>query len=266
MSRHPDFKSTEASRPIFEEIPFHYTKTPQADWKPGSGANDSSWKKHGTVEIDPYGEGRASVDNYKLLISGIVPRPIGFVSTVSADGKSTNLAPMSYTQVVNHDPPIFCIGISEGQGNTKDTARNILETKEATINIISEWFAEAANYTSINAPYGVSEWTSSGLTPASTKVVKPARVAESAFTVEAKLVAQHEWHSKASGKRTGMLFILEGVYFHVREDALNAEKNAIDPAILRPVSRLGDISYGRTTQGYQLSRPDYNKEKESGNL
>lgn len=179
-------------------------------WTPGGGATSSDWKEHKTVEIDPYGPGRASGDNYKLLISGIVPRPIGFLSTVSADGNSTNLAPMSYTNVVSHDPPIFTIGLSGGKGAPKDTTRNLLESGECTINIISEWFVEAANACSINAPFGTSEWPISGLTPAPSKLVKSARVAESAFAIEAKLIAHHEWESPSTGKKTGVLAILQG--------------------------------------------------------
>lgn len=71
-----DFKTVEASRGPWEEETFHLTQTKKPDWKIGSGANDDSWKKHGTVEIDPYEEGRSSLDNYKLLISGIIPRPV----------------------------------------------------------------------------------------------------------------------------------------------------------------------------------------------
>lgn len=88
-SRHPDFKAVEASRPSWrEDVSPNYTKTRKPDWKPGEGATDggeSLKKKH--VEIDPYAEGRPATFNYKLLISAIVPRPIGFVSTTSADGK-----------------------------------------------------------------------------------------------------------------------------------------------------------------------------------
>jgi flavin reductase (DIM6/NTAB) family NADH-FMN oxidoreductase RutF len=76
------------------------------------------------------------------MISGIVPRPIGFVSTVSADGKSTNLAPFSYTQMVNHDPPVIVIGFSGGSANPKNTLKNILETKECTVNMINEHMVE----------------------------------------------------------------------------------------------------------------------------
>ncbi|CUS13341.1 unnamed protein product [Tuber aestivum] len=279
---HPEFKSVESSRPPFDEgTSFSYTKTIKTDWVPGSGANNDDWKKHKTVEIDPYGEGRKPVDNYKLLISGIIPRPIGFVSTISLDGLSTNLGPFSYTALVNHDPPIFCIGFSGGVDNPKDSCRNILETKECTINVISEFFQEAANYTSINAPHGISEWALSGLTPAKSTKVRPDRVAESVFSVEAVYRAHHEWVSPGSGKGSGVLVILEaislaklatliidggwgvlGVNFHVREDALNEEGNIIDPAVLKPVSRLGGISYSRTTSGFELPRPEFRKEVE----
>ena len=86
---HPDFKGVEASRPDWTETELHFTKTKEPKWKLGQAANDggeSLRKKH--VEIDPYEQGRPAVFNYKLLISGITPRPIGFISTQSEDGQS----------------------------------------------------------------------------------------------------------------------------------------------------------------------------------
>ena len=86
---HPDFKKVEASRPDYNDHDgLKFTKTKETNWKPGQGANDggaSLKKKH--VEIDPYAEGRPAVYNYKLLISAITPRFIGFVSTRSKDGE-----------------------------------------------------------------------------------------------------------------------------------------------------------------------------------
>jgi hypothetical protein len=85
---HPDFAKVEASRPPFHaDAGLTYTQTVKTDWKYGGGANnekDGEGKKH--IKIDPYAEGRPAASNYKLLISAIVPRPIGFISTVSADG------------------------------------------------------------------------------------------------------------------------------------------------------------------------------------
>ncbi|ODQ83261.1 hypothetical protein BABINDRAFT_159695 [Babjeviella inositovora NRRL Y-12698] len=260
---HPDFKKVEASRPPFEsDIVWHYNQTVDPNWVPGSGANNKDWAQHKKIELDPFGETRKPVDNYKMLISAITPRPIGFVSTVGVNG-TRNLAPFSYFTLVNHDPPIFVVGFSGGKGNPKDTCKNILETGELTINIISEWFVEAANFCCTNSPYGTDEWMLSGLTPLPSTKVKPAHVAESAFSVEGRLIHSHEWTSKADPSRpTGTLCIIEGVNFHVREDVINDDLNIVDIAKLKPVSRLGGITYARTVDGYEMPRPDYDKDVE----
>lgn len=186
---HPDFKKVEASRPPFDtNHHWNIKQTVDPNWKLGSGANDGGASlKIPHVEIDPYEHGRPAVYNYKLLISGIIPRPIGFISTRSKDGSSTNLSPFSYTQMINHDPPLFIIGFAGGFDNAKDSLKNLQESEECVINIISEHFIEAANATSINAPYGVSEWPLSGLTPAPCTTVKASRVKEAVFSIEGKL-------------------------------------------------------------------------------
>ncbi|KAF1986778.1 hypothetical protein K402DRAFT_420842 [Aulographum hederae CBS 113979] len=257
---HPDFKKVEASRPDWTaDAPFHYTKTVKPDWTPGTGGNDngeSLKKEH--VGIDPYEEGRPATFNYKLLISAIVPRPVGFVSTISGDGKSTNLAPFSYFNFISHDPPLFTIGFVGGIDRAKDTLKNLIDTKECCINIISEHFLEAANATSINAPHGTSEWAWSGLHPAPTTLVRPARVKEAIFSIEGKLDFFREHESRATpGKKTGTMVVIEGVKFWAREDAINEDKNIVDPAVLKPISRLGGISYGRLMEGVELPRPDW---------
>lgn len=260
---HGDFKAVEASRPPFDKTSsFHYTQTPKPDWTPGSGPNDASNQGKSHRSIAPYEQGRPVVHNYKLLISAIVPRPIGFVSTISADGQSTNLAPFSYFNLVNHDPPMFVLGFAGGMDKAKDTLKNLLDTKEATVNIISEHYAEAANFTSINAPPGISEWAFSGLHPEKSKIVRPDRVKEAVFSIEAKLVDSVEWTSKnpdTPGKKTGVTVFIEGVNFWAREDAIDEQGVLIDPAVLKPISRLGGITYGRTTQAFELPRPDYDE-------
>ena len=145
--------------------------------------------------------------------------------------------------------------------------RNLSETKECVINVISEHFIEAANSTSINAPYGVSEWAISGLHPAECTTVKASRVKEAVFSIEGKLVETKEFESRATpGKKTGVLAIIEGTRFWVREDAINSERNIVDPNVLRPMSRFGGITYGRTTEGFELPRPDFEAAKKSGEV
>ena len=168
---------------------------------------------------------------------------------------------------MNHDPPIFCVGYSGGYDNAKDSLRNLRESGECVINVISEHFIEAANFTSINAPFGVSEWAITGLHPAPCTSVKASRVKEAVFSVEGKLVETKEFESRTTpGKKTGVLAIIEGVRFWAREDAINEDRNMIDPAVLRPVSRFGGISYGRTTELFELPRPEFQKTKDEGLL
>ncbi|OBR14425.1 nitrilotriacetate monooxygenase component B [Colletotrichum higginsianum IMI 349063] len=260
---HPDFKSIEAARPDFDaSLGVRFTKTVDPDWKYGSGANALGRSDAAHVAIDPHEEGRPAGFNYKLLISGVVPRPIAFLSTRSADGTATNLAPFSYFNMVNHDPPLFVVGFSASVERPKDSLRNLLESRECVINIIGEGFLEAANSTSVNAPYGRSEWDVSGLTPVyDCKHVRAARVKEAVFSVEGTLDFYREYDSKATpGKKSGVVAFIEGVNFWVREDAINDQRNIIDPAVLRPVSRLGGITYGRTNEVLELPRADWEKD------
>jgi len=263
---HGDFRRVQASRPDWDgSKQWKFTKTKEPNWTYGSGASDKSGLTKAHVSIDPYAEGRSPVLNYKLLISGIVPRPIGFLSTRSKDGSSANLAPFSYTQVFNHDPPIFGVGFSGGFGNAKDTLRNLVQSGECVINIVSEHFIEAANACSIDLPYGESEWAVSGLTPGDCEVVKCSRVKESVFSVEGKLVNTQEFESRSQpGKKTGVLAIIEGVRFWVREDAINDDRSLIDPDILRPIARLGGITYARIAEGFEIPRPILKQEQKEG--
>ncbi|KKY22766.1 putative flavoprotein oxygenase [Phaeomoniella chlamydospora] len=262
---HGDFNKVQASRPDFDTAKqVTFTKTVDPNWKYGQGGNDGGESlKKDHVEINPHEEGRPPVYNYKLLISGIVPRPIGFIGTQSKDGTSDNLAPFSYTQVVNHDPPVFIVGFAGGMDNAKDTLKNLLDTGECVINIVSEHFIEAANACSINSPYGTSEWSLTGLHPAPSTTVKAPRVKEAVFSVEGKLMNTQEFESRATpGKKTGVLAVIEGTNFWVREDAINEDKNLIDPNILRPIGRVGGITYSRNVDTFEIPRPVYNEELE----
>ena len=98
--------------------------------------------------------------------------------------------------------------------------------------MVSEHFVEAANSTSINAPYGESEWEVSGLTPAPCSMVQASRVKEAIFAIEGKLVSTQEFESRAiPGTKSGTLAIIEGLRFWVREDAINKDNNLIDPKV-----------------------------------
>lgn len=263
VERYQKFKETQASRPNFDHCntPIPVTKSPNPDWQYGQGVPQyeaSTQPEH--REIDPYAPERAMISNYRLLISGIVPRPIGFLSTISkaaADGSFTeNLAPMSYFQVIDHDPPTFVVGFSSRAERPKDTARNLKETGECVINAVSENMIEAVNAASVDAPYGVSEWEISGLHKAATTTVKAARIRESIFSVEGKLIDFKELgdHTKP-GMSVASVALIQATRFWVREDAINEESSPVDLNVLRPLAQLGGIAYGRVTSTFELPRP-----------
>ncbi|KAM0263025.1 hypothetical protein ACHAQJ_001403 [Trichoderma viride] len=241
------------------------TPVPNPDWKFGQGSNhlsaasasDEKSKSH-TV-INPFAQDRSSRDNYSLLISAIAPRPIAFISTLSADGKSANLAPYSYFNIFTHDPPTFAVGFAHPQTGPKDSFVNVRDTKECVINIISEHFIEAANSTSIDTPYGTSEWNVAGLTADySCETVKAPRVKEAIFSIEAKLESIKEIESRANpGRASGWLVVFEGTRFWARDDALSENQDYVSPEILRPMGRMGGAMYSKTMEILDIPRPQF---------
>uniref|UniRef100_A0A383W8H8 Flavin reductase like domain-containing protein n=1 Tax=Tetradesmus obliquus TaxID=3088 RepID=A0A383W8H8_TETOB len=197
---------------------------------------------------------------YPLVISAIVPRPIGFAATISRDG-CVNLSPYSYFNVMGHNPCIVAMGISRSPGRgggKKDTLQNIEETKEFTLNMISDWFVEAANHTCGDFERGVDEFQQSGLTPVPSKLVKPPRVRESAVQMECKLRQVIEFKDR-DGKPSNSVVLGEVVLFHIADGVAGRSpsgKLVVDPTKLQPVCRLGGVTYGRVTELYDIPRPN----------
>lgn len=97
------------------------------------------------MHIDPSAPGRETVQNYKLMLSTTVPRPIALVSTVSKDGKSTNLAPFAYFMNVCSEPCLYSlsfVGKARGEGWGSDTLENLVETGECAVSVVGDWFVE----------------------------------------------------------------------------------------------------------------------------
>ena len=256
MQNTGNFDEVQKTRPDFNHsAPIEVTKSPNPNWQYGDGVSDngaSLVQKH--HEIDPYASDRPMINNYRLLISGISPRPVGFMSTANAKGEK-NLSPFSYFQVIDHDPPMFIVGFSSRPGRVKDTYRNLKETGECVINTVSENMIEAVNATSIDAPYGVSEWDVSGLHEAPSSTVKPARVAESVFNIEGKVIDIKEFtdHQKP-GMSLAATVLIKATRFWVKEGTSDAEFSHIDLEKLRPIGQLGGISYGRISSTFEHPR------------
>ena len=200
---------------------------------------------------------------YKLMISSVVPRPIGFCSSLSADGHP-NLAPFSYFNAAGSNPPVLMISFTATPaGEDKDTAANIRATKQFVIAIISEPFIEAANYTAIDSPSEVSEWLLSGLTPEPSVIVKPARVQEAAVNMECELEYLHEMFDPSDPKKLTQVIVLGRIKaWHIKKDVLVDDTPMVAVEKLMPIGRLGGISYARTIERFELPRPIWKDEKE----
>jgi flavin reductase (DIM6/NTAB) family NADH-FMN oxidoreductase RutF len=190
-------------------------------------------------------------DIYKLMIGVIVPRPIAFVSTISADGVR-NLAPFSFFTGISANPPVICFSpmVRGTDGSHKDTLRNVEAVKEFVVNVVSEEFAEKMNICSVEFPPDVDEFEMSGLTPVASDLVKPPRVAESHISMECRLVEIVEVSSKPLG---GSLVIGEVVRFQVDDTLIDNYK--IDPDKLHAIGRMGGATYTRTTDLFDMVRP-----------
>ena len=127
-------------------------------------------------------------DFYRYMISAVVPRPIAFVSSMSARGK-VNLSPYSFFNAVSSKPPvlIFAPVNSVRNGSTKNTLDNVQEHPEVTINIVNHALVEQMSLTSTAYEKGINEFTKAGLTEAPSETVKPPRVAESPVAFECKV-------------------------------------------------------------------------------
>ncbi len=200
--------------------------------------------------IDP--SATAPLNIYKLLVGAVVPRPIAFVSTISPEGVA-NLAPFSFFTVASANPPVLCFTASYREP-CKDTLRNVRATKEFVVNIVSEEFAAKMNVTSGEYAYGVDEFSESGLTPTPSDLVHPPRVQESHINMECKLLQTIDVSKQPLG---GTLILGEVIRFHV-DDAM-VEEFRIDPEKLAAVGRMAGNTYTRTTDRFELVRPQIKK-------
>jgi len=185
------------------------------------------------MQIDPAGLDPRDV--YRLMTSVVVPRPIAWVSTVSPDG-APNAAPFSYFQALGGKPPTVMIAVGNRRtGEPKDTRRNIEATGEFVVNMVGEESGPAMVKTSVDHPYGVSEFEQAGLTAVPSARVAPPRIGECAVSFECKLDRVLE--IAGSGVCIG-----EVVLFHVADSVLN-DDGLVDAARLKPLGRLGGSQY-----------------------
>lgn len=187
---------------------------------------------------------------YKLLVSTIVPRPIAWIVSQDLNGQ-LNAAPFSFFNAFAGDPPVVGVGIgSHDPGRPKDTRRNIRDTGQFVVNLVSEETAPAMNVTAIEFDPGVNELAQAGLTTVPSLYVKPPRIAQSPVSMECELLQIVELGPE-SGLVLGRVLAM-----HVREDfVIDAARHYIDTPKLKLIGRMhGSGWYVRTSDLFSIDR------------
>jgi flavin reductase (DIM6/NTAB) family NADH-FMN oxidoreductase RutF len=191
-------------------------------------------------------------DVYAWMASTIAPRPIAWVSTISADGR-TNLAPFSFFMGVTSNPPtLLFVPVNNRDGGRKDTVKNIEQVPEFVINVVPFALAEQMNATAALLPYGESEFEKFAVPTAPSHKVRPPRVATSPVSFECTL---HSIVPVGEGPLAANVIFGRIHLVHVSDAVLGPDGKA-DPGKLDLIGRLGGELYVRTTERFAVKRPD----------
>ena len=198
---------------------------------------------------EPHARDRALLphDPFKALVA---PRPIGWISTVGADG-SVNLAPYSFFNAVGEAPPMLAFS-SMG---AKDSSTFAGEVREFVWNLATWDLREQMNETSAPLPRGRSEFDRAELEMAPSKLVKPPRVASSPCAMECRVVHHIELQDLDGQTFDQHLVIGQVVGVHLDERAIKGE--GVDTAALKPIARCGGpADYAVVESIFRMWRPD----------
>ncbi len=207
------------------------------------------------VELDP--ATLSQPDRYKLLVGGVIPRPIAWVSTRSPEGVD-NLAPFSFFSAVGSDPMtmLFCPA-NNGDGSEKDSLRNakpISEggTGEFVVNVVPHRLAQVMNQTSAPLPYGTSEFEACGVASAPSRVVAPKRVLESPVAYECATIQVIRTNPGVAN--SGNIVLGRVVHVWLAEGVAN-ERLQLNPAAIDAVGRMSGFGYATTRERFEIVRP-----------
>jgi flavin reductase (DIM6/NTAB) family NADH-FMN oxidoreductase RutF len=201
----------------------------------------------GDIEVSP-GQW-ADREFYHLMTALVIPRPIGWISTVSATGVR-NLAPYSYFNLMGSNPPY----VAFGSGGVKDSLANLRDVPEFVANIVSVDLIEKMNFTSGDFPRDEDEFGWAGLTPAPSVKVRPSRVAEARAHLEC--VVQHV-HTDGHTN----IVLARVVHAHVSRSVW--QDGRVDPRLLDPACRLSGSWYAGLGDLMSVPRPEWKVVKET---
>ena len=191
---------------------------------------------------------------YNPLKACVVPRPIGWMTTMSAAGV-VNLAPFSFFNVLSYDPPfvMFSAGGHEEDGGKKDSVLNVEATGEFGYNMATWAQRDQMNRTALIIEHGVDEMAAAGLDPLPSRLVRPPRVKGSPVHFECKL---HQIVVLPGHKPSSEHHVVIGrvVAVHI-DDAALTEDGRVDVLKIRPIARLGYKDYTSVESVFQMEKP-----------
>lgn len=168
---------------------------------------------------------------YRTMTSLVVPRPIGWISTMDGTGRD-NLAPFSYFNAVSARPPVVMLSVGERDGRLKDTARFALETREFVANLVTEPMLDRMDATS--APVDRSEFDTAGIERAPAATVDPPRVADARACLECEVI---------ESLRIGSHTVIFGEVGHLFIDETLLTDGKVDTRKVDAIGRLGGPFY-----------------------
>lgn len=189
-------------------------------------------------------------ENYKLLIGSVIPRPIALVTTQSDSGL-LNIAPFSFFNIVSSNPPILSIAVQRVNGKPKDTARNILQNKEAVVHIVDTDNVEDANQTAALLGPDKSEMDRTEFETVNSVEVSVPGLKQSKVRFE--VVLKEDVVIKNGDQPVSDLLLLEIKYYHFDEAIY--DNGYIIKDELGAVSRLAGNDYAEIGKTFTIERP-----------
>jgi flavin reductase (DIM6/NTAB) family NADH-FMN oxidoreductase RutF len=187
---------------------------------------------------------------YKLLTGSVIPRPIGWISTVDANGIN-NLAPFSYFNAVGEDPPHVMFSTTRGNNTNKDTLNNVLANGQFVVNMVTEELAERMNTTAQIVPSDVDEFQLAKVTPIPSKLIKPMRVKESLVTFECEMVHHYFLENHKNG---GACVVIGRIVMMHFDDSILLDNYKINLETYKPIARLAGSNYAKLGELFSIKR------------
>jgi flavin reductase (DIM6/NTAB) family NADH-FMN oxidoreductase RutF len=191
---------------------------------------------------------------YKFISGSVIPRPIAWVTSLSKDGEVVNAAPFSFFSAASNQLPLLTVAVLRTDGKVKDTARNILDRREAVVHIVDVPITEEMNKTAAPLAPEKSELERTNLTLTESNTVDVPGITEAKIRFETTL-HQHVPVEDDNGAVVTDLFLLKITDYYFDEAVFDEEKEYILPEALQPTARLSGNTYAELGELFSYIRP-----------